>query len=70
MWEIKGVSNSDVERLEEVLQMGYEPFAVTADAYGDTIWLRKKVSPNAGRRKQHITGEPLLFKFEEIRKTE
>lgn len=43
-WILVKVAEKDEMKLKSLLKLGYEPFAVTADAYGDTIWFKKKVS--------------------------
>lgn len=43
MWEITHCQWTDHKLMESLLWKGYEPFAVTTDEDGPTIWLRIKV---------------------------
>ena len=43
MWTIATALVRNVGGLENLLEEGYEPFAVTTDSYGDRIWLKRKV---------------------------
>uniref|UniRef100_A0A6M3KAQ0 Uncharacterized protein n=1 Tax=viral metagenome TaxID=1070528 RepID=A0A6M3KAQ0_9ZZZZ len=44
MWDIKSVKTGSPDEVSKALKEGYEPFAVVAGMYSDTIWFRKEAN--------------------------
>ena len=42
MWKIARVNSNSPKEVSKYLKKGYEPFTVTVDNYGETIWFKKK----------------------------
>lgn len=41
MWEIATALTHNPTEIDKLLREGYEPFAVTTDAWGERIWLKR-----------------------------
>lgn len=43
MWELAKIQETEIQRVEEYLRLGFQPFAVSQDTWGvTTIWMKKE----------------------------
>ena len=56
MWDLVRWYFDKTETLEEWLNKGYEPFAVTTIDWHEIVWLKKWIPPKPRTRWEKLTG--------------